>query len=240
MHELEKVLSSLATGIGTEPVRTTGFTASVTSISLDHSSIRVKLCTGASLDVPTALLKNLTHLGTVSQESERWGLVSSELDISTAAGMVIRQMADEITRLCRLLEARRERSARAQGPNESSRTATVEGPSGKETRPTLEPADKQLGPQTFKMPFQGVAGAPVTLRYDTPPNQYIAVPFVGHPTWSVSNFNNCFFTRPPLLADPFGFNTWIEFFCEAAHGTPIGQRYTASFWLTVELNQRTT
>ena len=241
MQDIDNALSAISSEIHAKPVRNPWFTGSVTSISDDRSTIRVKLCTGANLDVPRSLLKNLTHLGTASYDNERCGLASGEIDVSTDAGILFQQMAQEITRLCRLLQTTRERLFPGQGGEIAGSVAShVEKTSGEGIKSKLDPSDTPLPQQTMKMAFRGIAGSPVIVRYDAPPNEYIAVPFVGHPTWSVSNFNGCFFTQPPQLADPFGRNTWINFFCDAAHGTPIGQSYSASFWLTVDLNLRTT
>jgi hypothetical protein len=239
MKDLEEALSALAKArdVHTSHVNRSRFAASVASVSDDHSNIRVKLCTGAFLDVPTSLLKNTTYLGAASQENESWGLASGDIDVSTDAGMLIQQMAHEINRLCRLLQTKRER---LEATETNSLSARAEQPSGEDVRPKLDPSDIPLPPQSFKLNFDGVAGVPVTLRYTTPPTQYIAVPYVGHPTWTVNVLYGCFFTKPPLVADPWGFNTWIEFYCDAAHGTPINQHYSAFLTLTVELVQRTT
>jgi len=174
MKDLEKVLSSLAATKKVHPSNfdSPRFVASVTSVSNDRSTIRIKLCTGAFLDVPTAVLKNPIYLGTASHQNERWGLGSGEIDVSTGTGMLIQQMAHEITRLCRLSHSSRERSSRVQGTETNSLSAQTEQPPGEKKKSKLPPFDTELPPQSIKLSFDGVAGTPVTIRYTTPPTQY--------------------------------------------------------------------
>src|SRR5437764_1184215 len=95
---MEEAMSELAAGITTGQVRAPNFVTSVVSISKDRSSVKVKLCTGSLMDVPVSILKNVTHLGTVTNEEECLGIASGEIDVSTDIGKLIQTMAREIHR----------------------------------------------------------------------------------------------------------------------------------------------
>jgi len=238
MRDTKQVLSDLTKGMKAEPVRNSRFTGSVVAVSDDHSRIRVRLCTGSFLDVPTSVLKNLRHLGTTGQNGEQLGLVVGDLDTSTDAGVLIHQMGLEITRLSQLMRG----SSTVQGAETGS--VTVRGDAVDPNRVKPDFGTVVLPPETIKMSFNGIAGSPVTLRYHAPPNEFIGF---NQGDWTVSNFQNCFLTQPPVLgpwtpmppSEPL-MNAWIEFNCDAAHGTPVGQFYNAYFFLTVVLVELTT
>jgi len=247
MKEFEKELSALAKELHTRSsAGGSRFGASVVSISHDNSTVRVKLCTGAFLDVPTSLLKNVTFSGTANYESKRLGLGSAEIDLSTDAGMLIWQMAHEINRLCRLLKITEGKFSHLQQKEISKEISNlptrVHQPSGGEITRPINPSDVILSPQSFKLVFEGVAGIPVTVRYDTPPHQYFALFFEGNRNagYTVDFLDNCFFTRPPVPQDTPLKTRGISFFCDAAHGTTIGNSYSAAIALTVALVQETT
>jgi hypothetical protein len=243
MKEFEKELSALAKELDTRSsAGGSRFGASVVSISHDNSTVKVKLCTGAFLDVPTSLLKNVTFSGTANYESKRLGLGSAEIDVSTDAGMMIWQMADEINRLGRLLKITEGKFSHLQQKEITNLPTRVHQPSGGEITRTINPSDVILPPESFKLVFEGVAGIPVTVRYDTPPHQHFALFFEGNSNagYRVDFLDNCFFTRPPVPPDTPLITRRISFFCEAAHGTTIGNSYSAAIALTVALVQETT
>jgi hypothetical protein len=85
MKDLEKVLSSLAATKKVHPSNfdSPRFVASVTSVSDDRSSIRIKLCTEAFSMCRQLSSRIPIYLGTASHQNERWGLGSGEIDVST-------------------------------------------------------------------------------------------------------------------------------------------------------------
>src|SRR5918912_259945 len=173
MNEIKKALSALATEIQTQPLHRSRFAASVVSISDDYSCVKVKLCTGSIIDVPVSLLKNVTYLGTASNENERRGIASGEIDISTDAGMLIQQMAHEITRLSGSLQTAHEQLLRFQGADTNKTLVQTEQVPATESKKRMSPFDIPLPYSVIKLPFMAVAGSPHKLWYRTPEFQYL-------------------------------------------------------------------
>lgn len=160
-NSLEQTLSELGAGFSSKAVRRSQFVTSVLSITEDHSSAKVKLCTGAVIDVPTSILKNVTYLGTVTNDNECLGLASAEIDVSTDVGMLIHQMAQELNRVSRSLQVTQEGLARLQdaGINKGSAQSEEVAAAGPRTRVT--PSDSVLPSIAVKIPFQGIARRPL-------------------------------------------------------------------------------
>lgn len=237
-NSLEQTLSELGAGFSSKAVRRSQFVTSVLSITEDHSSAKVKLCTGAVIDVPTSILKNVTYLGTVTNDNECLGLASAEIDVSTDVGMLIHQMAQELNRVSRSLQVTQEGLARLQdaGINKGSAQSEEVAAAGPRTRVT--PSDNVLPSIAVKIPFQGIAGdpyAPYLIFYQAPRYQYIQ-------DWEVIGMVNCYFRFPPMVGgiDGQGRTLGLQFFPDAAHGTPLGTNYSATVVLYVTLVQLTT
>jgi hypothetical protein len=237
-HRVEQALSDLATGLKTEQARLPRWVASVVAIAEDHTSAKVKLCTGGLIDVPISILRKVTHLGTVTSWDECLGIASAEIDVSTDVGVLIQQMALEIYRLSRSFEAARGGLQRLQGTDINNVSAPFEKTPVARPKSDVAPSDTVL-PQEFpKIQFNGIAGDPYRpyfVFYAAPAHQYIN-------EWEVISLQNCFFRSPPIIGgiDFDGKTLGLQFFPEAAHGTPVGSPYTATITLQVVLVQRTT
>lgn len=237
-NSLEKTLSELSAGFKSKAVRRLQFVTSVLSIAKDHSSAKVKLCTGAVIDVPTSILKNVTYLGTVTNGNECLGLASAEIDVSRDVGMLIHQMAQELNRVSRSLQVTQEGLARLQGAGINKISAQSEELAVTGSKTHVTPSDTVLPSTVVKIPFQGVAGdpyAPYFIFYQAPAFQYIQ-------DWEVIGTVNCFFKAPPIIGgiDGQGRTIGLQFFPDAAHGTPLGTPYNATVILDVTLVQLTT
>lgn len=233
---VEQVLSAIATGISTEQARPPVFAASVVSIAADRSMAKVKLCTGSVLDVPMSLLKRVTHRGTVTSGDESLGLASAEIDVSTDVGVFVQQMAREVERLSRALQAAKERLRIAQGAQTND--APIPAGDASASATSAIPFDIVLPPTAVKITFDGIAGdpyKPYLVFYQAPPFQYIQ-------DWEVIGIVNCYFTSPPVVGgiDAHGRALGLQFFPAARHGTPLGTPYSASIIVNVTLVQLTT
>jgi hypothetical protein len=233
-NSLDKTLSAMSAGFQPKLVRRSQFMTSVVSIAEDHSSAKVKLCTGAVIDVPTSILKNVTYLGTVTNDNECLGLASAEIDVSTEVGMLIHKMAQELDHVSRRLQVTQEGLARLQGAG----TAKSEEVAATGPRPRIRPSDNVLPAIAVKIPFQGIAGnpyAPSFIFYQAPAYQYIQ-------DWEVIGTVNCYFRFPPVVGgiDGQGRAIGLQFFPDAAHGTPLGTHYDATVIVYVTLVQETT
>jgi hypothetical protein len=232
-HSIEQVIARLKA----ENVRRRrSFTTSVMSISEDHSSVKVKLCTGGVIDVPISIVKNVTHLGTVTTGDECRSIASGEIDVSTDVGKLIQQMADEINGLSRSLEAAR----RLQGTDVNRISSAAEKSAIVRLKTDIAPSDTVLPRSLVLIQWDGIAGDPYSpyfVFYQAPPHQYLS-------SWEVIGLVNCFFKSPPVIADYENFDPnkpdGLQFFPDAAHGTPIGTRYTGAIKLSVVLVQETT
>ncbi len=236
----DQALSDLAKAIKIQQVCAPIFVTSVLSISEDHSSAKVKLCTGSIIDVPKSVLKNVTYLGTVTCGDETRGIASGEIDISTDVGKLIQQMANEIIRLSGTVKSSQEALRRLQ----NTTTGQVSSLSEEESqavrlKPKQTPFDTVLPGTVIKIPFQGVAGNLNNpfffVFYAAPAHQYIQ-------EWEVLAHPNCFFVSPPIVGgiDTDGKVLGLQFFPDAPHGTPLGTPYSATINLYVVLVQRTT
>ena len=237
-NSLERTLSELSAGFKSKAVRRSQFVTSVLSIAEDHSSAKVKLCTGGVIDVPTSILRNVTYLGTVTNDNECMGITSAEIDVSTGVGMLIHQMAQELSRLSRSLQLNEEGLARLQGLGINSISARSEEIPASGSKTHVTPSDTVLPITVVKIPFQGVAGDPYRpyfIFYQAPAFQYIE-------EWELIGTVNCFFKAPPIVGgiDGEGHILGLQFFPDAAHGTPLGTPYNATIIIDVTLVQRTT
>jgi hypothetical protein len=227
---MEEAMSELAAGITTGQVRAPNFVTSVVSISKDRSSVKVRLCTGSLMDVPVSILKNVTHLGTVTNGEECLGIASGEIDVSTDIGKLIQKMAREIHRLSNSLEAAQEGLRRSVVTDTTKFAASSEETATAKARAKIIPFDTVLPLKIVKLPVNGIAGGGYNFTFYQPPVfQYIQ-------EWEVIAHPGCFFTDPPFVnADGV-----VVFFVDASHGTPLGTAFTATIILSVVLVQRTT
>lgn len=235
---VEKALSELSAGFKSRATGRSQFVTAVLSLSDDHSSAKVKLCTGSVIDVPTSILKNVTYLGTVTNDGESLGIASAEIDVSTDVGLLIYQMAQELSRVSRSLLATQEGLARLQSSGINKLLDQSDTLPVTRFKRQLTPSDTVLPSTAVKIPFQGIAGdpyAPFFIVYAAPPFQYIQ-------DWEVISTQNCFFKAPPVIGgiDQEGHTTGLQFFPDAAHGTPLGSHYNGTVTLIVTLVQRTT
>jgi hypothetical protein len=233
---IENALSELSKGIGNRTSRTPTFMASVLSVSDDKSRLRVRLCTGRVIEVPVSILKNISALGTVSTDDESFGLTSGEIDVSTEPGELIQQLAEEISRLSRLLDIAHQRLR----PSTSSPTGSSAAAADQVQTPATIKSSDIVQPATIvKIPFSGVAGFPKPVDYGKPTFQYIQ-------DWSIFQLLHCSLTQPPrVVATGHDGNrpdrvAQIEFVLDAAPGTPLGTAYNAQLQLNVVLVQETT
>jgi hypothetical protein len=123
---LASVLSEVVRAAKTKSARPSKFVISVLSVSDDRSRVKVKLCTGRVIDVPMSILKNVTFLGTASSGDESSGIAAGELDLSTDVGILIQQMAHEITHLSRSLQTAQEGLLRSHATDVSKSLARAE------------------------------------------------------------------------------------------------------------------
>ncbi len=236
--EIHDALSEVVKGVNRKVSHRSDLVAAILSVSEDRSWLKVKLCTGRVIDVPVSVLKNVVPLGTAKSDDESFGIASGEIDVSTDAGKLIRQMADEVLRMSRLLETAHHRLRL----HEAGITAGQNGANSSQlNRPsvTLASFDTVLPETIIKIPFSGVAGFPKSVYYGKPTFQYIQ-------QWSVFQLLNCYLTQPPIVvATGHDGNrpdrvTEIQFVLDAAAGTPLGSSYNATLELDLVLVQETT
>src|ERR1700687_233487 len=237
-NTIAQALTDIAAGIKREQARPAVFVASVVSIAEDHSSTKVKLCTGCILDVPMSILKKVTHRGTVRSGDECLGIASGEIDVSTDVGVLIQQRAHEIDRLSHALQASKEGLRHAQGADINNISTPSDETPIAGTRTSATPFDIVMPPTAVKVTFDGIAGnpnRPAFVFYQAPPFQYIK-------EWEVIGIVNCFFRFPPIVGgiDAEGRTLGLQFFPDARHGTPIGTPYTGTIIVNVVLVQLTT
>jgi hypothetical protein len=236
---MEETLFKLSNAAKTNLVHRSHFVTSVLSVSDDRSSVKVKLCTGRIIDVPTSVLKNVTPLGTATSGSESWGIASGEIDVSTGVGILIQEMAHEITRLSRSLQITQGALLRLRGTDTNKPLTRAEDTTATDSKTSVVPFDQVLPEQIVKIPFTGLAGFPKAVVYAAPFSQYIE-------EWSVFNTVNCYLTQSPQIIEtggPAGRPPQvleIQFVLDAAHGTPIWSTYNAQLVLDVKLVQFTT
>jgi hypothetical protein len=234
--EANKAISEIAVELRREPIRQTEFVVMVESISADGSTAKIKLCTGGTLHVPTSLAASVRSLGHVRSGNERYALTSAEIDVTNDAGKVLQEAAYEIARLSQRVRITSEESRRLKIPGASSEVGSIHLP---QTTVNLQPSDYSL-PVTFvKMSFFALAGNLHQIDYVSPPLQYIYY-------WRLVGLGNCYLIQPPQVyawyVDPSGIKhpAGINFYLEAAHGTPLGTRYFGSIELEVGLVIETT
>jgi hypothetical protein len=231
----KKTLSEITRGLRKGPALQTQFILPVASVSEDGATANVKLCTGGALHIPTSLVKNIASLGNVQSGDERLAIVSGEIDVSTDAGKALQQTAHEITRLSRTLRTTQEELLRLKRARTPVAANEENEPVGSELQ--IVPFDYVLPSATIKIQFFAIAGDGHTIVYTVPDFHYIE-------KWSVSALYNCFMTRQPFItAFITGHPDWplqIEFFLEAAHGTPLGTNYYGAMELDLVLVQETT
>jgi hypothetical protein len=231
--EIQDALSEVVKGVNRKVSRRSELVAAILSVSEDRSSLKVKLCTGRVIDVPVSILKNIVPLGTAKSDDESFGIASGEIDESTDAGKLIRQMADEVIRMSRLLETAhhrlRLREAGITGAHNGTNTSQI-------TRPS---SDTVLPETIIKIPFSGIAGFPKSVYYGKPVFQYIQ-------QWSIFQLLNCYLTQPPIVVVT-GHDgnrpdrvAEIQFVLDAAPGTALGATYNATLELDLVLVQETT
>jgi hypothetical protein len=235
-EDIEKAVSDLATHTKIDRVRRSRFASSVVSISDDHSTIRARLCTGKVIDVPASILKNVEYLGTMTNDEDRCGIVSGEIDVSTDVGRFIQQMAHEIMRLSGSALSADERLSRSQGTSEYTAVAPTGEVLQGELKEQFVPFDRPLPFGVIKLPFTAIAGFPHQVRYLAPTFQYLT-------QWSVTPLH-CVLTRAPFVFE------WvtghpdqvlgISFVLEAPPGTPVGITYNAQIDIFGVLVQATT
>jgi hypothetical protein len=236
--EMQDALSEVVKGVNRKVSHRSEVVAAILSVSDDRSWLRVKLCTGRVIDVPVSVLKNIVPLGTAKSEDESYGIASAEIDVSTDAGMLIRQMADEVLRMSRLLETAHHRLRLHEAGKTGAGAGATESQIMRPTT-TLSSADTVLPETIIKIPFSGVAGFPKSVYYGKPTFQYIQ-------QWSVFQLLNCYLTQPPIIvATGHDGNrpdriTEIQFVLDAAPGTPLGAAYNATLELDLVLVQETT
>jgi hypothetical protein len=233
-----QALSKLALGLKAEQARVPGFVTSVLSVSDDHSSVKVKLCTGGIIDIPVSILKQVSHLGTVTSGDQCFGIASGEIDVSSGVGKLVWQMAHEINRLSSALETTQEALRRVQSSEINKSSALSEETPRVRMKRNITPSDTVLPLTVIKIPFNGIAGDPfhpAFVFYQAPPHQYIN-------EWEVIAHPNCFFKSPPIVGgiDTDGKTIGLQFFPDAIQGTPIGNSYSATIIVSVVLVQRTT
>ncbi len=233
---IREAISDLATGITTKQGPAPHFVASVVSVSEDRSSVKLKLCTGSLVDVPTSILKNLVYLGTVTTGDDCLGVASGEIDASTDSGRLIQKLAREIQRLSNALTVAQEGLRRFGATDVPTTLAASEEASSATARLRVAPFDITLPSQIIKLTVNGVAGDPVkyAVIYAAPFSAYIQ-------EWEVFSHPGCFFKMPPVVGyAPDGTIIWLQFYHEASHGTVIGTPYTATIVLSIVLSLRTT
>ena len=124
--EIHDALSEVVKGVNRKVSHRSDLVAAILSVSEDRSWLKVKLCTGRVIDVPVSVLKNVVPLGTAKSDDESFGIASGEIDVSTDAGKLIRQMADEVIRMSRLLETAHHRlRLHEAGMNAGQRARTI-------------------------------------------------------------------------------------------------------------------
>lgn len=235
---VEQALSKLAFGLKAEKARIPGFVTSVLSVSDDHSSVKVKLCTGGIIDIPVSILKQVSDLGTVTTGDQCLGIASGEIDVSSDVGKLVWQMAHEIDRLSRALETTQDALRRVQSSEIDNKSASSQETPAVRAKTSLTPSDTVLPLTVIKIPFSGIAGDPfhpAFVFYQAPAHQYIN-------EWEVIAHPNCFFKSPPIVGgiDADGKTIGLQFFPDAIQGTPIGNSYSATITISVVLVQRTT
>ena len=231
-----RVLSEVVQTLESQGSPAPRFGALLLTVSEDRSAATVKLCTGSVLDVPTSILKNVSHRGTLTVGDQRCGLVAAEIDESTALGAFVRQLATEVDTLSRALAAARKKLRR----QELQRTgADTEANAASQAPESVgDPLDTVQPPTAVKLSFEGIAGnpnRPAFVYYQAPPFQYIQ-------QWDVIGMVNCYFKWPPIVGsiDAQGRTTGLQFFPDAQHGTPLGTAYSASIIVNLVLVQLTT
>lgn len=206
------------------------------TVSDDSATATVRLCTGSILDVPTFILKNVVHRGTLTVGGKRCGLVAAEIDESTALGRFARQLSTEVDTLSRALAAARKKLSRQELRQTEADPQAKAAPQGLES--VGDPWDTVQPPTAVKLSFDGIAGnpdRPAFVYYQAPPFQYIQ-------QWEVIGMVNCYFQWPPIVGsiDAQGRTTGLQFFPDAQHGTPLGTAYSASIIVNLVLVQLTT
>ena len=238
---VEETLSALDNGIKAGTVLQSQFVTSVVSITEGRSHAKVKLCTGRMFDVPISLLKNVADLGSVEDDAGRRAIAVGEFDISTEAGVLLQQMAHEMTRLSHSLSIARNRLRRRHDINlDTSKTlAMAEDVPAAASKITVTPFDTVLPGVSIKVVFKAVSGTPHYITYNAPDFQYIQTASIR-----IDNLVSCYISYPPSV------NAYItghrdqtlgfSFGLEAEHGTPLGVTYEGWVYINVVLVQLTT
>jgi len=235
---IQNALSEVVKGVNTKLARRSEFVTSVISVADDRSRVKVKLCTGKVIDVPMSILKNVRYLGSAKTEEDSFEIASGEIDISTDTGILIQQMAHEITRLSRSLHASQERFLLLQNP-EKNKAAQIDHAEAPKSAKRVAPFDTTLPETIVKIPFTGIAGFPKAVTYGVPTSQYLQ-------DWSIFLLKNCFLTQPPQVIETGHDGNRpdrpieIQFVLDAAHGTALFTTYNAQLELDVVLVQETT
>jgi hypothetical protein len=169
-------------------------------------------------------------MGHVESGNERCALVLAELDVSTDAGKALRETARELSRLSKFHAAQdRIKSARVPGTLPPSEQNDVP----EAARPPI-PFDLNFPARVIKVSFFQIAGRRPDIVYVAPSDQYIT-------SFRVLELGNCYLTSAPYWnfferGQPIA----IAFPVEAAHGTPLEQRYFGTILLQIALAEFTT
>ncbi len=234
--DLGSTLMQISTSLSKKSVSSSKtFQARVLSINDDKRGARIRLCTGSTFNVPVDVFKRVIHTGTVTVDNECSAIVRAEFDDSTPTGMLLKQLALEVERLSYALNVAKMQlqQSRTEGtgvaPDMQAKGATSA---------ILPPLDIVEPATVVKIDFNGIAGdinKPAFVFYQAPPFHYIQ-------SWEVLATPNCYFRFPPMVGgiDAQGRTLGVQFFPDAAHGTPLGTPYSASISLYVVLVQETT
>jgi hypothetical protein len=251
---LGDLVAALAEGLKPAPASDQAFVLPVESVAEDRQSVKVRLCTGGSLEVPIAALKSAKRLGHALVDSQRFEIASGEIDRSSSSGRLLHHVAVELQRAAGTLQTIRGGAPAA--------TSSPVAPMAAKPRPANQtaprPFDYTVAPITIKLPVSGTAGQPVTVTYHAPQYHYIqnllypgdVGDIAGFVTEYVT-FTGCFFIEnqskliltpaPPSDPNVHGnLLTGVAITVDAQHGTPLGQFYFGSVWLKVTLIQETT
>lgn len=231
--DLGGLVEKLAEGLKLTPISRDAFVLPVETVSDDRNSVKVRLCTGGSLEVPIAALKSARRLGHILVDSERLEVASGEIDRSNHSGRLLHQMAIEFQRVAETLQ-------------------TIRGGASR------QPLDYGQPPALIKLPVSGTAGQPVKITYTAPEYHYIQNVLYPGDVGGIAGyvaeyvtFSGCFLLEdqsqlvltPAPPADPNvrgNLLTGLILTVDAQHGTPLGQKYFASVWIKVTLIQETT
>ena len=226
----QDTLSQIAGALHRETPRATQFALQVESLSEDWSMARLRLCTGGTLNVPTSLAKSLVPMGHIESGNERSALVLAELDVSTDAGKALWETARELSRQSIKLRAAQDQLRRTRAPGTLPPREQNDIP---EARPPI-PFDLNFPAKEVKVSFFAIAGDLQSVVYVAPHDQYIT-------SYRVLELGNCYLTSAPIWNFyERGQPVAIAFPVDAAHGTPLEQRYFGTILLQVALAEFTT